>query len=97
MTYMIYVVAARSLAELQLAASWMRWFTRALLASLYPGSPFERKFLAMQLLNALVSVWNVPDKALRGSHPNRCDQSSSWCGLWWPACVPLCSSCKNSA
>ena len=61
-------------AEMQLAAGWIRWFTRALAASLYPGSPFERKFLAALLLNALVSVWSAPDKALRGSHPNRSEQ-----------------------
>ncbi len=50
----------------------MRWFTRALQASLYPGAPFERKFLAMLLLNTLVAVWAIPDKSVRGgSQPAR--------------------------
>lgn len=52
-------------AALQPVAAWTRWFTRLLLGSLYPGAPFERKFLAMLLLEALLSTWNTPDKANR--------------------------------
>ena len=54
-------------AELRQAAAFLRWLTRLLLGSLYPGAAFERKFLAMLLLNALVQAWSAPDKALRGS------------------------------
>ncbi len=43
--------------------------SRALQGSLYPGAPFERKFLAMLLLNTLLAVWNTPDKAVRCSSP----------------------------
>ena len=52
-------------AALQPVAAWTRWLTRLLLGSLYPGAPFERKFLAMLLLEALLSTWNSPDKANR--------------------------------
>ena len=54
-------------AELRQAAAFLRWLTRLLLGSLYPGAAFERKFLAMLLLNALIQAWSAPDKALRGS------------------------------
>ena len=40
------------LTALQPVAAWTQWFTRLLLGSLYPGAPFERKFLAMLLLEA---------------------------------------------
>ncbi len=53
------------LTALQPVAAWTQWFTRLLLGSLYPGAPFERKFLAMLLLEALLSTWNSPDKANR--------------------------------
>lgn len=67
----------------------MRWFTRALLGSVYPGAPFERKFLAMLLLNTLVSSWNLPDKAMRKSMPWRCRTRNPCC----PSLIPLpCSA-----
>lgn len=47
----------------------MRWFSRMLLASLYPGAPFERKFLAMLLLDTLLNVWSTADKAIKYSAP----------------------------
>ena len=52
-------------AALQPVAAWTQWFTRLLLSSLYPGAPFERKFMAMLLLEALLATWNSPDKANR--------------------------------
>ena len=39
----------------------MQWLSQTLLASLYPGAPYERKYLAMLLLNTLLEVWNTPD------------------------------------
>ncbi|BDA45482.1 probable thyroid adenoma-associated protein homolog [Coccomyxa sp. Obi] len=60
---------AHDLAGLQQQAAFTRWLSRALLGSLYPGAPFERKFLAMLLLNTLLVVWDTPDKAVRCSSP----------------------------
>ena len=53
-------------------AAWTQWFTRLLLGSLYPGAPFERKFMAMLLLETLLTTWNTPDKANRQNF--RCPQ-----------------------
>lgn len=61
--------ASGALAGLQQQAAFTRWLSRALLGSLYPGAPFERKFLAMLLLNTLLVVWDTPDKAVRCSSP----------------------------
>ena len=58
-----------ALAGLQQQAAFTRWLCRALLGSLYPGAPFERKFLAMLLLNTLLLVWDAPDKTVRCSSP----------------------------
>ena len=59
-------------AALQPVATWTQWFTRLLLGSLYPCAPFERKFMAMLLLEALLTTWNTPDKANRQNF--RCAQ-----------------------
>ena len=59
-------------AALQPVAAWTQWFTRLLLGSLYPGAPFERKFMAMLLLETLLTTWNTPDKANRRNF--RCPQ-----------------------
>ena len=40
--------------------AFMQWLSQTLLASLYPGAPYERKYLAMLLLNSLLEVWNAP-------------------------------------
>lgn len=55
--------------------------SRALLGSLYPGAPFERKFLAMLLLNTLLAVWNTPDKAVRCSSPGIGQREGCLAGL----------------
>lgn len=39
----------------------MEWLTQTLLAALYPGAPYERKYLAVLLLETLLEVWNSPD------------------------------------
>ena len=52
-------------AALRPVAAWTQWLTRLLLGSLYPGAPFERKFMAMLLLETLLATWNTPDKANR--------------------------------
>ena len=40
---------------------WTKWLVRALLASAYPGAPYERKFTALDLLNAVVETWGVAE------------------------------------
>lgn len=37
--------------------SFLQWLSRALLASLYPGAPFERKHFALELLLELLDTW----------------------------------------
>jgi hypothetical protein len=53
-------VPAATLAELQTsvatAKAFFDWFNTALLASLYPGAPFEREVLALELLHVLVDT-----------------------------------------
>ena len=39
----------------------MQWLSQTLLASLYPGGSYERKYMAIVLLNALLEVWKAPD------------------------------------
>lgn len=36
---------------------WSRWLVRMLLASAYPGAPYERKYMALDLLNAVAETW----------------------------------------
>ena len=38
---------------------WTRWLVRTLLASSYPGAPYERKYMALDLLNAVAETWGV--------------------------------------
>ncbi|KAK9830510.1 hypothetical protein WJX72_012147 [[Myrmecia] bisecta] len=47
---------AEELKDLQRLVAFMQWLTRSLLGSLYPGAPFERKYLATLLLNTLLEV-----------------------------------------
>ena len=43
--------------------AWVDRFTRLLLGSLYPGSPFERSMLALQLYDIHLATW-APDSAV---------------------------------
>lgn len=36
---------------------WLHWFTAALMGSLYPGAPFARTHMAVELLNGLLDVF----------------------------------------
>ena len=38
-------------------AAFLRWLSATLLGSIYPGAPFERKHMAMMLLNTLLFAW----------------------------------------
>ena len=50
-------------------AAWTRWLVRALLASTYPGSPYERKYAALDLLNAVAETWD-PSETPSDTSPN---------------------------
>ena len=50
-------------------AAWTRWLVRALLASTYPGSPYERKYAALDLLNAVAETWD-PSEMPSDTSPN---------------------------
>lgn len=39
----------------------MQWVTGYLVACLYPEAPSSRKYLAMQLLNTVLDVWQTPN------------------------------------
>ena len=39
----------------------MQWVTRYLVGCLYPEAPSSRKYLAMQLLNTVLDVWQTPN------------------------------------
>lgn len=40
--------------------SFMQWLTATLVSGLYPGSPYERRFFALELLSAVLETWG-PD------------------------------------
>ncbi|XP_024527150.1 thyroid adenoma-associated protein homolog [Selaginella moellendorffii] len=48
-----------TLAEMQ---AFMQWLTRLLVSSLYPSAPYERKYMAMEILNVLLDVWPTTDQ-----------------------------------
>lgn len=50
-----------SAAGVQRQQDFMQWLTQTLVASLYPGAPYERKYLAVLLLDTVLEVWNSPD------------------------------------
>jgi len=37
--------------------SFLRWLSSFLLSSLYPSAPYERKIMALDLLNAMLETW----------------------------------------
>jgi hypothetical protein len=43
---------------LQRQQDFMQWLCRFLLGCMYPGAPYERKYLAMELLNMLLEAWS---------------------------------------
>lgn len=38
-------------------AEFLRWLSSKLQGDIYPGSPFERKYFALLLLNHLLDIW----------------------------------------
>ena len=56
----------QTLAGLKRAAAFTRWLGRALTGSLYPGAPFERRHMALRLLDSWLTAWEDPHKAMRG-------------------------------
>ena len=56
----------------------MQWLSQTLLACIYPGAPYERKYLAMLLLNTLLDAWNAPDAGCKSyTKPSSQKNSSS--------------------
>jgi hypothetical protein len=51
---------AQAYAALARMEAFLQWLSRALMASLYPGAPFERKHFALELLLLLLGVWGEP-------------------------------------
>ncbi|GLC36743.1 hypothetical protein PLESTB_000787500 [Pleodorina starrii] len=47
-------------AVLERLQGFMQWLTRLLVSGLYPGSPYERRFFALELLSAVLEAWG-PD------------------------------------
>ena len=41
---------------------FMQLLSQSLLSSLYPSAPYERKNMAMELLNAIIEVWSLASK-----------------------------------
>ena len=48
-------------AGLQRLQDFVQWVTRYLVGCLYPEAPSSRKYLAMQLLNTVLDVWQTPN------------------------------------
>ena len=65
------------LAGVQRQADFMQWLSQTVLASLYPGGPYERKYLAILLLNTLLEVWNAPDTGTKTYTPPSCGPGGS--------------------
>ena len=62
----------------------MQGFSASLMASLYPGAPFARTFMAVELLNALLEIFGdvlVPERV--GLHFFFCRASSLRGALAW--------------
>ncbi|DBB01023.1 TPA: hypothetical protein ACH3X1_000923 [Trebouxia sp. C0004] len=53
--------AQDDLAGVRRQEAFMQWLSQMLLACLYPGAPYERKYMAILLLNTLLEVWNTPN------------------------------------
>ena len=55
---------------------FMQWLTQTLVASLYPGAPYERKYLAVLLLETLLEVWSSPDISCKPNVRNKNGEDS---------------------
>ena len=72
---------------LALQQQFMQWLTRLLLGSMYPGSPYERKAMAIDLLYAVLEV-------LRTTHPKPLLSPASQAKL---ACAVPCCALQHPA
>ena len=52
-----------------MGAAFVSWFRRLLMASLYPGAPFQRKYMALSMLQLLLQAQaqNAPAAVVFGS------------------------------
>ena len=51
--------AEETVSRARVCVRWTRWLVRTLLASSYPGAPYERKYMALDLLNAVAETWGM--------------------------------------
>lgn len=65
--------AAEGVAALQ---AWLQWLAGALVGSAYPGSPFERKFMAVELLGKALEVFGDQLQGQEVSAPRVCPPES---------------------
>ena len=65
-----------SAAGVQRQQDFMQWLTQTLMASLYPGAPYERKYLAVLLLDTVLEVWNSPDISCKSSSTHQDGEES---------------------
>ena len=62
---------AGTTAGVALSERWLRWLSNTLMASVYPGAPFARTFMAVELLNSLLEAFGdliVPGQVRRGTY-----------------------------
>eukprot|EP00898_Chlorokybus_atmophyticus_P008554 jgi/Chlat1/86/Chrsp1S03198 len=65
------VDSAVSAEEQHAHAVWefLRWLSRLFFASLYPTAPYERKLMAIEMLNTLAEFWTPTEFAATLTHP----------------------------
>lgn len=74
---MLITAFCTNIPGVQRQADFTQWLSQTVLASLYPGGPYERKYLAMLLLNTLLEVWNTPDSRTKTYTPPSCPSGGS--------------------
>lgn len=45
--------------------SFMQWLTQLVMSSLYPSAPYERRSMAMEILNAIIDVWSLCEPSVQ--------------------------------
>ncbi|GAB4815827.1 hypothetical protein N2152v2_002873 [Parachlorella kessleri] len=76
-----------------LSERWLRWLSNTLMASVYPGAPFARTFMAVELLNALLEGFGdliVPGQAPTAL-PSGCEVRPLPPGSFAPFCPGFAS------
>lgn len=68
------------LAALARTEAFLQWYSRALVASLYPGAPFGRKQFALDLLLQLLTTWGDASWLARDGRVGAGSAGPSFCG-----------------